>query len=120
MYPCLIMAKKASPATSALGVRLSAKCSETEDLPAPGGPVTTTSSPIAALSLIVVMARGHGPAERWERMVPECDAHWQGKLFLLSAALLVFGLTLFLNPLQLVYLCLQSLQFQPFGLGRIR
>ena len=44
MYPCLIMAKKLSPGTSALGSNRLAKCSDTEDLPAPGGPVITIRS----------------------------------------------------------------------------
>ena len=43
-YPCLIMAKKLSPGTSALGSNRLAKCSDTEDLPAPGGPVITIRS----------------------------------------------------------------------------
>src|SRR4029450_5099745 len=49
------MAKKVSPGTSALGVRKVASWPATEDFPAPGGPVTTTNSPIAALSWILVV-----------------------------------------------------------------
>jgi hypothetical protein len=36
MNPCLIMGKKASPGTSALGFHRLASSSDTEDLPAPG------------------------------------------------------------------------------------
>src|SRR5215211_4537066 len=62
------MAKKTSPATRALGVRRLTSCSDTEDFPAPGGPVTTTNSPTAALSLIGVVSQTHfvrlGPASQ--------------------------------------------------------
>jgi hypothetical protein len=36
---------------------------------------------------------------------------------LASPQLIVFGMGTLLSPLQLVYLSLQTLQFQPFGLG---
>jgi hypothetical protein len=76
MYPCLIMAKKASPATSALGARLLTNCSDTEDLPAPGGPVTRTSSPTAALSLIAprLTSAVLAAADESEALVSQHDA----------------------------------------------
>src|SRR4029453_16159792 len=49
------MAKKVSPGTSVLGVRKVASWPATVDFPAPGGPVTTTNSLIAALSWILLV-----------------------------------------------------------------
>src|SRR5215203_4204324 len=67
MYPCLIMPKKASPGTSALVFHRLASSSDTEDLPAPGGPVTTTSSPTAALSKIRVRTLAVSGRLAWGR-----------------------------------------------------
>jgi len=60
------MAKKLSPGTSALGVKLLVKCSATDDLPAPGGPVITISSPTATQSMNTIYAA----------RVLRCRRHW--------------------------------------------
>src|SRR5215469_14996554 len=50
MAPRARNSKKASPATSTLGSKLSARARATVDFPAPGGPVTTTREAMDGLS----------------------------------------------------------------------
>src|SRR5262249_26786005 len=75
MAPRARNAKKASPATSTLGSKLSARARATVDFPAPGGPVTTTREAMDGLSPSSLQARDrHAPDAATRAATPPHEA----------------------------------------------